>query len=338
MIIFRPIFYLIVIPTTLSFPFIAFTPIVAAAFFGFYDKFQDVICMIGECCRDAQKLNLTFIKNELENHVFGQNIAIQAILTHVKAHTADKNPKRPLVLSLHGPTGTGKNHISTILVKSLYKLGMMSSYVKKYDATIDFVNLDKISQNKESLQHDLKITLYQCPRCLFIFDEMDKIPSDLIDALVPFLGFSESVHGVDTRKAIFLLLGNTGASDIASYLHNFIENGGDRDMVSIKELNRILLKSSYLSPGGFNHSDLIKKHLITASIPFLPLEKEHIKACINAEARELNHVISDVLIDEILLELDWFPPDTQRFSINGCKHIFEIVRFHLQLRKENDEL
>jgi hypothetical protein len=41
---------------------------------------------------------------------------------------------------------------------------------------------------------------------VFVFDEVDKMPAQVLDALVPFIDFYERVDGVDTRRAIFIFL------------------------------------------------------------------------------------------------------------------------------------
>lgn len=45
----------------------------------------------------------------------------------------------------------------------------------------------------------------KCPRNLFVFDEIDKMPLGLIDALNPFLDYNP-VAGQDYRKCIFIFL------------------------------------------------------------------------------------------------------------------------------------
>lgn len=42
---------------------------------------------------------------------------------------------------------------------------------------------------------------------MLVFDEVHKMPSGILDALVPLLGYSESVKGVDYRRAIFVFIG-----------------------------------------------------------------------------------------------------------------------------------
>lgn len=60
----------------------------------------------------------------------------------------DPNPRRSLVLSLHGFTGIGKNYASTILATSLFVQGEKSKFYHFYDATVDFLFKDSVELYK----------------------------------------------------------------------------------------------------------------------------------------------------------------------------------------------
>lgn len=50
----------------------------------------------------------------------------------------NENPKKPLVLSLHGWTGTGKNFVSQLIAENIYHKGMSSGFVHLFTATAHF--------------------------------------------------------------------------------------------------------------------------------------------------------------------------------------------------------
>lgn len=54
---------------------------------------------------------------------------------------------------------------------------------------------------------EIRDGVQQCAYSMFVFDEVHKMPPGLLDALVPFLGHTESISGVDYRKAIFVFIG-----------------------------------------------------------------------------------------------------------------------------------
>jgi hypothetical protein len=39
----------------------------------------------------------------------------------------------------------------------------------------------------------------QCARSLFVFDEVDKMPKGVLDAVKPFLDYHEQIDGIDFR-------------------------------------------------------------------------------------------------------------------------------------------
>ena len=56
--------------------------------------------------------------------------------------------KKPLALSLHGWTGTGKNFVSKIIAESIYKRGLKSNYVHQFVATLHFPHAHSINLYK----------------------------------------------------------------------------------------------------------------------------------------------------------------------------------------------
>ncbi len=60
----------------------------------------------------------------------------------------NKNPKKPLVLSLHGPTGTGKNFISQLIAKNIYKEGMSSKFVHVFASELHFPHSSQMETYK----------------------------------------------------------------------------------------------------------------------------------------------------------------------------------------------
>ncbi|CAG2123587.1 unnamed protein product, partial [Medioppia subpectinata] len=78
---------------------------------------------------------------------------------------------------------------------------------------------------------------------------------------------------------------------------------------------------------GLYKSDIVEKNLIDAFVPFLPLEKKHIKLCINDYLRQ-HYNKSDPMVDpgeefirNVANELEYFPPDTKLYSKTGCKRV-----------------
>lgn len=86
------------------------------------------------------------------------------------------------------------------------------------------------------------------------------------------------------------------------------------------------------SLGGLKLSDLIKKHVITAVIPFLPLQEVHVRSCIKYAAKRLGVEATEEMIVFVLSELDWEPEGTHLFSTSGCKLVYDKIGFFLQMK------
>ncbi|VDP89082.1 unnamed protein product [Echinostoma caproni] len=84
--------------------------------------------------------------------------------------------------------------------------------------------------------------------------------------------------------------------------------------------------------GGLRYSELIQKHLITAMIPFLPLQEEHVKKCILDVTRQRAIPYTDDLVQFVLQELEWAPEGARMFSVSGCKRVYEKVGLYSEMR------
>ena len=151
----------------------------------------------------------------------------------------NNNPQKPLVLSLHGGTGTGKSFASKLIANNMYREGMGSSFVHLFVSGLHFPHYIQLETYKvvreciliqchrpvpvdsacwplsnngppihpqSQLQHWIRGNVTNCAHSMFIFDEMDKMHPGLIDCIKPFLGHYEKLDGVSYRKAIFIFL------------------------------------------------------------------------------------------------------------------------------------
>ena len=61
------------------------------------------------------------MKAALDTNVFGQHLVIDTVWNAIVAHWKSPGPKKPLVMSFHGYTGTGKNYVARQVVENLYR-------------------------------------------------------------------------------------------------------------------------------------------------------------------------------------------------------------------------
>ena len=87
-----------------------------------------------------------------------------------------------------------------------------------------------------------------------------------------------------------------------------------------------LIVCLFLPIGGLWHSSLIDTHLIDVFVPFLPMEKKHVKMCIRDNLRLKGYPVMDEIVDEIASELQY----KKVYSTSGCKKVDQKVDMVMQ--------
>ncbi|KHJ87331.1 Torsin [Oesophagostomum dentatum] len=300
-------------------------------------KFQHQIkCKLFECC-DKPYVSPRFDKlhNDLYELVYGQHLVLDTVENAIRAHWTNENPKKPLAMSFHGFTGSGKNYVAEIIANSTFKNGMRSNFVHHIVATADYPDKNKLNEYRLRLRERILNGVSKCNRALFIFDEADKLPEQLLEAVKPFLDYYDSVGGVDFRKSTFLFLSNRGGNLIANVALSHYQSGSPREDLTLNNFERMLMQAAYNEPGGLKLCELISSHLIDHFVPFLPMERRHIYKCtvfyLRAQGRE-DLAKNDELVQRIVDSLQYFPKGKEIFSSSGCKRI--AAKSDLEISKE----
>ncbi|XP_049630021.1 torsin-1A [Suncus etruscus] len=294
-----------------------------------YISYPRLYCLFAECCSQKRSLSREALQKDLDSKLFGQHLAKKVILNAVSGFISNPKPKKPLTLSLHGWTGTGKNFVSKIIAENIYEGGLNSDYVHLFVATLHFPHASNLTLYKDQLQMWIRGNVSTCARSLFIFDEMDKMHAGLIDAIKPFLDYYELVDRVSYRKAIFVFLSNAGAERITDVALDFWRSGRQREEIRLKDMEHALSVSVFNNKNsGFWHSSLIDRNLIDYFVPFLPLEYRHVKMCIRAEMQARGHVPDEDIVTRVADEMTFFPKDERVFSDKGCKTVFTKLDYY----------
>lgn len=295
----------------------------AAALTGFLASYQNILYYFHECCRpDWIYFNRTGLEVDLENKLFGQHIASRIILKAVSGFLSNKNPKKPLVLSLHGWTGTGKNFVSELIAENIYKEGMDSKYVHVFTSELHFPHSSQFDTYKTQLQQWIKGNVSECASSMFIFDEMDKMHPGLIDGIKPYLDYYDKLDGVSYRKAIFIFLSNAGAETIVEKALEFWKAGKNRETIQLPDLENVLSLSVFNNKNsGLWHTSLIDKNLVDYFVPFLPLEYNHVVQCAMAEMKVREVEPDPKVANLVARDLVYFPKSERVFAVKGCKTI-----------------
>ncbi|XP_055791884.1 torsin-1A-like [Salvelinus fontinalis] len=234
----------------------------------------------------------------------------------------NKNPIKPLVLSLHGWTGTGKNLVSQLIAENIYKEGMASSCVHQFVSTVHFPHSSQIENYKSQLQQWIKGNVTNCPRSMFIFDGMDKMHPGLNDCIKPYLSYYDNLDGVSYRQAIFIFLSNAGGGQITQVALDFWKAGRDREEIKLHDLEPALSLSVFNNKkSGLWPSSLMDRNLVDFVVPFLPLEYRHVLLCGMAEMSAKGLEPNQDVVDKMARDMVYFPKSDKIFSVNGCKTI-----------------
>lgn len=295
-------------------------------------------CKLRECCNEAHiHSDITELRNALQTSLFGQHIAAEVILDAIGGHVKniDRSAK-PLVMSLHGLPGTGKNFVAEHITRTLYKKGAHSNFVHKYLGRIHFPLQSEVEQYKQSLVADIKTAIEKCPKSLFIFDEVEKMPAGLFDAIVTLLDHHAYTKELDFRQTIFIFLSNVAGPVIADRLKSLVDGGSWREETKLHDFESTLEIASYNLVGGLYKSEVIESHVIDHFVPFLPLELRHVEKCIRVEySKYTSEKMSDEMLSAVVKEAITFD-ETGLYSNNGCKRVSKKVEafYYGQMRKQ----
>ncbi|XP_008202579.1 torsin-1A-like isoform X1 [Nasonia vitripennis] len=292
--------------------------------------FDDVIswyCDIYECCDNKRvPYNLPKLKSMISMRLQGQHIAENVVLNAINSHV--KKSKKPLVMSFHGANGVGKTYVSRMIAKAFFKKGENSRFFHFYYGLQNFPNKEKVLEYQTQLKSDIEAALHSCERSLFVFDGVDQMPSQLLDALMPFIDCPNCAGKLDKNKSIFIFLTNTGSSAIEKQLLTKIHDGINRENTTLQDFERLIIDEAHNHSGGLFESLLIDSQAIDFYIPFLPLEKRHVKYCIREafeEIFETPKLVTPDLVEKVFEELRFGPEPEALFSNSGCKRVAQIA-------------
>ncbi|XP_059384308.1 torsin-1A-like isoform X2 [Carassius carassius] len=273
---------------------------------------------------DLLSFKSTDLEKDLKKSLFGQHIGLDTVLKAVSWFMRETDPPKPLVLSIHGQTGVGKNYITKIIARNIYKLGLKSNHVHTFISGYHFPYKEMAQMYELQLRQWIHGNVSNFPRSMFIFDEMDGMHPRLIDTIKPFLDYNDNIDGVSFNKAIFIFLSNAGGNVIAEVALDFWREGICREelWMNSKELETKIFRNIFNDKNsGFLHSSMIDEHLIDHYVPFLPLMLKHVRQCVMAEMGNLKIKPNYELADKVAREMPFFPEKERIFSAKGCKSV-----------------
>ncbi|KAM3825421.1 prosalusin [Vipera latastei] len=287
-------------------------------------------CSLSTSCECDFWPDLTGLECELALRLVGQPLARQLVIQSLKKFVQDPQPTKPLILSFHGSTGTGKTFLSSLMAQRLFRTGLRSRYIHRFSPLVHFPHADHLQQYKDNLRSWIEGNLTQCSRSLFLFDEMDDLHPGLIEVIAPFLGPSWVVFGTNYRKAIFVFISNTGAERINRIALDLWRERRDREEISRRDLEASISEAITKDPrNGFWKSGIFEQNLIDVLVPFLPLRQHHVKQCVVNEMAGQGLPLRPEVVDRVAGSFSYFPEEEKIFSSTGCKTVSSRIPFFL---------
>lgn len=143
------------------------------------------------------------------------------------------------------------------------------------------------------MKDDVINSVKACARSIFIFDEVEKMPSGIFESITSLLDHHSHINGVDFRKSIFIFLMNAGGKEIANALNDVMSNGKYREQTGLNDFEQIAETAAYNIKGGLKGASMITSSLIDHFLTFLPLERRHVEKCVYAEFKKLDIIPTD---------------------------------------------
>lgn len=78
------------------------------------------------------------LSKDLQTKLHGQHLAQSVVLKAIQGFTNNPESNKPLTLSFHGWSGTGKNFVARIIADNLYRDGVKSECVRLFIAPFHF--------------------------------------------------------------------------------------------------------------------------------------------------------------------------------------------------------
>ncbi|XP_046873328.1 torsin-4A [Hypomesus transpacificus] len=265
------------------------------------------------------RYDLEGLEKTLRREVFSQQGAVEALLSHLKDYLSTYVHSKPLVLSLHGPSGVGKSHIGRLLAghfRSVVGESLVLQYYVLHHCPLETeawycarALSTLVTEMVTRAEEDEKIPV-------FIFDEVEHMHGEILGTLRDLV---ISQHSNEYLNAVYLFLSNLGHGHITKHLlHNSSSGSITNSAVGchnnlVKELSLIL------------HNTLENIHPIWAEAELLPLillEKSHVMECFMDEMSREGFYPDRTNIERLAGEMEYYPSvGGRKYARTGCKQV-----------------
>lgn len=265
------------------------------------------------------RYDLEGLEKTMKREVVGQQGAVEGLLSHLRDYLSTYVHNKPLVLSLHGPTGVGKSHLGRLLAghfRSVVGDALVTQYYVLHHCPQE-VNAPHCAHNLSALISEMVERAEEEEKIpVFVFDEVEHMHQEILDTLWHAVSAKQSNEYLN---AIYLLLSNLGHEHITRYmLHNFTSgsmamSASGRYGYLVQDLTPVL------------HGSLEKRHLLWTEAEIVPLgllEKSHVMECFLDEMTREGFYPDQGNIERLAGELEYYPVvGGHKYSQTGCKQV-----------------
>ncbi|XP_021373068.1 torsin-2A-like [Mizuhopecten yessoensis] len=270
-------------------------------------------------------VDIAKLKDQLKKNMFGQHIAaglVMSLAKNLSLHFRKSLKNSQTVVSFHGWSGIGKNHLANIL-KQTFKPAKVNTFL----VPLHFPHRSQDHQYQTMIPQWIKGNISSCSMGVFIFDEMDKASDGVIEGLRTALTQIKNSNVTTRVWTMFILLSNSRGTDINNYLFSQLQKGRERESLTQEEFMPTLINNGE----GSWYMPFLEEGLITHTVPFLPLTQAHVKSCIIRDLYLKKMVPNKETIQKILGELPFNQPreESELYSTTGCKRVSSKVDLHM---------
>ncbi|XP_061603209.1 LOW QUALITY PROTEIN: torsin-4A [Phyllopteryx taeniolatus] len=258
------------------------------------------------------RYDLEGLEKTLRREVFGQQGAVEALLWHLKEFLTTYVHNRPLVVSLHGPSGVGKSHLGRLLAghfRSVVGEPQVLQYFVLHHCPPEadaprcaerLVSL--VSEAVELGEREEKIPL-------FVLDEAEHMHAELLDALLGLVG---SPTANQFLNAIYVVLSDLGHELITKHLLHNVSTATNHAHLA-RDVTPVLRRH------------LEGRHPLWAQVNLVPLgllEKSHVTECFLDEMSREGFYPDRAHMEQLAAEIRYYPAVGGReYSVMGCKQV-----------------
>lgn len=127
--------------------YVGYTIAATAAIWGYRQR-----CRFVECCEVIEPTEFRYrLRATLDQKLFAQPLLNQILPDAIHSHINKQKPASPLIISLHGWTGSGKTYTSQMVAEAMFANGLKSIFVKKLTPAVLFPNPNRVNEYKVGL-------------------------------------------------------------------------------------------------------------------------------------------------------------------------------------------